>query len=136
MSVIRIEKAYPVPKEAVWKHLIKDELLSLWCMPSKGFALEKGQRFEFNIPSNIFFSGTFQNEVKDFSNGEFLSYKCTSTKPKLDTIVKWTLAEANGETKLAIEHSGFKGSQWLTKTMLASGWRKMMNVHLLEKLTK
>ena len=134
MSVIRLEKIYPVPKEAVWEYLIKDELLSLWCMPSNGFALEKGQKFDFNIPSNIFFSGIFHNKVMDFQSETFLSYQCTSTKPKLDTIVKWTLTEKNGKTKLTLEHSGFKGTQWLTKIMLASGWRKMMNSHLYDKL--
>jgi len=134
MSSIILEKTYPVPKEAVWEHLVKDELLSSWCMPSKGFALEKGQKFEFNIPKNIFFSGTFNNKVMDFNDGAFLSYQCTSAKPKLDTIVKWTLAEKNGGTKLALEHSGFKGAQWLTKIMLASGWKKMMNEHLYKIL--
>jgi len=136
MSIIKLEKTYPVPKEVLWEYLIRDELLSSWCMPSKGFALEKGQRFEFNIPKNMFFSGIFNNKVMDFHNGEFLSYQCTATKPKLDTIVKWTITERYGETKLALEHSGFKRSQWLTKIMLAAGWKKMMNEHLYEKLVK
>ena len=135
MSEIRLEKSYPVSKEVVWEHLIKDELLSAWCMPTKGFALEKGQEFDFNIPSNIFFSGTFHNTVTDFSKGAFLSYKCTAMKPKLDTAVKWTLTEQGGKTKLTLEHSGFRWSQGLTKMMLASGWKKMMNEHLYSKLT-
>jgi len=136
MSIIKLEKTYPVPKEDVWEYLIHDELLSSWCMPSSGFALSKGQKFEFNIPSNLFFSGTFNNTVLDFNDKTFLSYKCTATKPKLDTVVKWTLTEMNGETKLAIEHSGFRGTQWLTKIMLKSGWEKMMNEHLRDKLKK
>jgi len=136
MSIIKLEKTYPVPKEVLWEYLIRDELLSSWCMPSKGFALAKGQKFEFNIPKNIFFSGTFGNKVMDFHDEEFLSYQCTATKPKLDTIVKWTLIEKSDETKLVLEHSGFKKSQWLTKIMLTTGWKKMMNGHLYEKLTK
>ena len=136
MSAIKLEKTYPVPKDVVWEHLVNDELLSAWCMPSNGFALSKGQKFEFNISSNLFFSGTFNNTVLDFNDKTFLSYKCTATKPKLDTVVKWTLTEMNGETKLAIEHSGFRGTQWLTKIMLKSGWEKMMNEHLRDKLKK
>ncbi|MCL2840440.1 MAG: SRPBCC domain-containing protein [Defluviitaleaceae bacterium] len=136
MSSIRLEKTYPVPKDAVWAYLIKDELLTSWCMPTKGFVLEKGQGFVFNIPPNIFFSGTFHNTVIDFEDGALLSYKCTATKPKLDTIVKWTLIEKNSTTQLALEHSGFKSTQWLTKIMLKSGWKKMMYSHLYETLVK
>jgi len=135
MSVINLTKTYPAPKSVVWEHLIKDELLSSWCMPSTGFALEKGQNFTFNIPSNIFFSGVFNNTVLDFKDETFLSYKCTSTKPKLDTVVKWSLVETAGKTTLSLEHSGFRASQWLTKIMLKSGWSKMMNAHLHDKLT-
>jgi len=135
MSVINVTKTYPAPKSVVWEHLIKDELLSAWCMPSTGFALEKGQHFTFNIPSNIFFSGVFNNTVLDYKNETFLSYKCTSTKPKLDTVVKWSLVETAGKTTLSLEHSGFRTTQWLTKIMLKSGWRKMMNAHLHDKLT-
>jgi len=47
-----------------------------------------------------------------------------SAKPKLDTVVKWTLTEAVGETTLALEHSSFRGSQWLIKIMLAAGWKR------------
>jgi len=135
MSVIRLEKTYPAPKEVVWEYLVTDELLSSWCMPSKGFSLVKGQKFDFNIPPNIFFSGTFHNTVLEFSDGAFLSYQCTTTKPKLDTVIKWTLTEQGDKTKLGLEHSGFKTSQWLTKIMLKSGWEKMMYSHLHEKLS-
>ena len=135
MSTIHLEKTYPVPKEAVWEYLVRDELLSSWCMPSKGFSLCKGQVFEFNITPNFFFSGTFYNKVTDFSECAFLTYECTSQKPKLNTVVKWALTEKNGETKLSLEHSGFKGIQWFTKIMLASGWKKMMESHLHGKLT-
>jgi len=136
MSVIKLEKTYPAPKEAVWAHLINDELLSSWCMPCNNFALEQGREFVFEIPSNVFFDGTFYNKVMDYSENDFLSYKCESKKPKLDTVVSWTLTESGSETKLTLEHSGFRGSQWLTKIMLAAGWKKMMNTHLYEKLAK
>ena len=135
MPTIKIEKIYLAPKEALWEYLIKDELLSSWCMPSKGFVLQKGQTFEFNIAKNIFFSGTFNNTVTDYSEYKFLSYQCLATKPNLNTTVKWTLSEENGKTKLSLEHSGFKTYQWLTKMMLTTGWKKMMEYHLYEKLT-
>jgi uncharacterized protein YndB with AHSA1/START domain len=134
MSIIRLEETYPAPKETVWAYLINDELLSSWCMPTRDFALEKGQEFVFTIPSNVFFDGTFYNKVMDYSDNAFLSYRCIAKKPRLDTVVKWTLIEKGSETKLALEHSGFKASQWLTKIMLTSGWKKMMNSHLYGKL--
>ena len=134
MSTIYLERTYNAPKEAVWKYLIDDELLGKWCMPCTGFALEKGQKFDFNIAPNTFFSGTFNNTLEDFENFLHLSYKCTSTKPKLDTIVKWTLLETDGKTTLKLEHSGFKSTQFATKAMLKSGWEKMMNQHLEAEL--
>ena len=60
----------------------------------------------------------------EFDDDVRLSYRCMSAKPKLDTVVKWTLTEAVGETTLALEHSSFRGSQWLIKIMLAAGWKR------------
>jgi len=134
MGLIQLKKTYPTTKEVVWDFLTQDTLLSSWCMPSKGFSLEKNQEFVFEIKPNAFFNGTFHNTVMDFDAGVFLSYKCTSAKPRLDTVVKWTLVEEDGKTTLSLEHSGFRGSQWLTKIMLASGWKKMMREHLLNKI--
>ncbi|MCL2235148.1 MAG: SRPBCC domain-containing protein [Defluviitaleaceae bacterium] len=128
--MIKLTKTYNASKEAVWKHLVDDELLSGWCMPCKGFALEIGQKFDFNIKPNAFFSGIFNNTVTDFKEFAHLSYRCTSSKPKLYTIVKWELNETDGKTTLSLEHSGFRGSQFLTKAMLRSGWKKMMDKHL------
>ena len=130
MSTIKLEKKYPVSKVKVWEHLIKDELLTSWCMPSSGFALEVGQEFVFQIEANAFFDGTFYNKVTGYDEHKFLAYQCIAKKPVLDTVVKWTLAEQNGETLLKLEHSGFKGSDFMIKAMLKSGWRKMMNDHL------
>ena len=134
MATIKLEKQYPVSKQKVWEYLVKDELLTSWCMPSKGFFLEKEQEFIFEIDANAFFDGTFYNKVTDFDEYNFLTYKCIAKKPVLGTVVKWTLTEQNGETTLALKHSGFKGSDFMTKTMLKGGWKKMMNDHLYNKL--
>jgi uncharacterized protein YndB with AHSA1/START domain len=136
MSVIKLEKTYPVPKEKLWEYLTQDALLSSWCMPTKNFALENGKEFMFEMPPSIFWDGKFHNKVKDFKACAFLSYECLSERPRLNTVVSWTLTEENGKTKLVLEHSGFTGSNWLTKIMLAGGWKKMMNKDLLSKLTQ
>jgi len=52
MSVIKLEKTYPVPKEALWNYLIKDELLSSWCMPTKNFNATVSPQF---IKAEIYF---------------------------------------------------------------------------------
>ncbi|MCL2573851.1 MAG: SRPBCC domain-containing protein [Defluviitaleaceae bacterium] len=135
MSAIKLEKVYPTTKDAVWAYLVKDELLSSWCMPTKGFALEPGEDFVFEMSASAFWDGVFYNTVTDFDEHKFLSYKCTAKKPRLETMVKWTLTEQEGKTKLTLEHSGFKGKDWLTKIMLKSGWKKMMDEHLYKKFT-
>jgi len=134
MATITLEKKYPVSREKVWTHLVNDELLSAWCMPSNGFALEKGQEFVFKIDPNAFFDGTFYNKVIDFDEYNSLMYQCIAKKPVLDTTVKWILKEQDEETTLILEHSGFKSSDFLTKAMLKSGWKKMMNEHLHDAL--
>ena len=135
MSVIRLEKTYPVPKESVWSFLVNNELLSSWCMPTKGFALAKGQTFSFEMKPSIFWDGKFHNKVMDYEEFSFLTYECISNRPSMTTVVKWMLTEENGKTKLSLEHSGFKGKDLLTKIMLTGGWRTMINTHLYEKLT-
>ena len=134
MAAIKLEKRYPISKEKVWTYLVNDELLSSWCMPCNGFALEKGQEFVFEIDANAFFDGTFYNKMTEFEEQNFLVYQCIAKKPALDTIVKWTLTEQDGETILMLEHSGFKRSDFMTKAMLKGGWKKMMNEHLYDKL--
>jgi len=134
MATIKLEMQYPVAKDLVWEQLIHDELMSDWCMPCNGFALTKVQEFTFNIDSNAFFDGTFYNTVIDFADGEFLAYRCVAKKPVLDTVVRWNLIEQNGITTLTLEHSGFKGSAFMTKAMLTAGWKKMMTEHLARKL--
>ena len=136
MPKIKLEATYAAPKEKVWEHLVKDELLSLWCMPCDGLELKKGKRFTFSIPKNAFFDGTFYNEVKDFEEFEELEYKCKAKKPKLSTTVEWKLKEKDGQTRLKLEHEGFKPHQILTMLMLKAGWKKMMNSSLREKLAQ
>jgi len=136
MSAINLEKTYPSSKEEVWKYLVNDELLSTWCMPAKGFSLDKGKEFLFEMAPSVFWDGKFYNKVMDFEENNFISYECISKRPRLSTVVKWTLSEENGKTMLSLEHSGFRGFDWLTKTMLAAGWKKMMNENLYNKLTE
>jgi len=135
MSAIKIEKTYPVPKETLWAYLTSDELLSSWCMPSYGFALEPGETFVFQMPSSAFWDGKFHNKMLDFEELVFLKYQCIAKRPKLDTIVAWTLMQEGEQTKLVLEHSGF-GGKWLIKIMLAAGWKKMMNEHLYKKISE
>ncbi|MDR3287330.1 MAG: SRPBCC domain-containing protein [Prevotellaceae bacterium] len=135
MSTIRLEKIYPVSKEIVWEYLTNNEHLSSWCMPAKNFILEKEKEFMFENTPSIFWDGKFFNKIMDFNVNKFLSYECYNQRSKLNSIVSWTLTEENGGTKLALEHSGFKVSHWLTKMILTGGWKKMMNTDLYNKLT-
>jgi len=132
MSAITLQATYPAPKEAVWAYLVNNELLGKWCMPAKDFALAPGQCFTFESQPSPFWDGRFYNTVIDFEAHERLSYQCVAKKPALDTTVTWTLTEQDGKTTLALEHSGFQGSDWLTKKMLAGGWKKMMCTNLAE----
>jgi uncharacterized protein YndB with AHSA1/START domain len=134
MSAIKLEDAYPVSKEKVWAQLTDDALLSAWCMPTKGFYLEKGKEFIFESKPSVFWDGKFYNTVKDFAKNEFLSYTCVNKRSKLESVVCWTLTEEGGGTRLALEHSGFKASHWLTRLMLTAGWKKMLRVHLSKAL--
>ena len=133
--MIKLSKTYPVSKEALWAYLIEDELLSSWCMPSKGFALQRGREFTFEMRPSLFWDGKFHNTVTGFKPYGFLTYDCIMKRPSIRTTVKWTLTQEDGKTTLELEHDGFKG-KWITKIMLTSGWKKMLNRHLYNKLVK
>lgn len=134
MATINIQKSYPVSKKELWKWLTQDELLSQWCMTSKGFELRDGNNFVFETKANPFWGGVFKNHLTDFVMYESLSYDCLANKPMLTTQVTWTLSDQGGETLLSLEHSGFAWHQLLYKNMIEKGWHKMMHQHLSDKL--
>jgi uncharacterized protein YndB with AHSA1/START domain len=135
MSTIKLEKNYPIAKEAVWEYLTTDELLTSWCMPSYNFSLEKGKEFRFEVTPSKFFDGIFINTIIDYDICSFLTYQCENKKSGLKTIVTWKLVEENRSTKLSLEHSGFRRFKELfTKIAITGGWKDMMNKKLYRKL--
>ena len=135
MAAIKLSCAYPVSKEKIWEYLTSDKLLSLWCLPSKSFALEKGREFKFQSEPSAFWDGVFINTIIDFDAHSFLSYKCINEKTKLNTVVTWTITSGNGSAQLSLEHSGFRPfKDLLTKIALTGGWKNMMEKKLYKEL--
>jgi uncharacterized protein YndB with AHSA1/START domain len=136
MASIRLSKVYGAPVSLVWEYLTSDARLGSWCMPSENFSLEKGRKFKFKGEASKFWDGKFDNTVADFESPSMLSYRCESKSLGLDTVVTWRLEQrGEGETRLSLEHSGFRALRDLaTRFALASGWRKMLNEHLAREL--
>ena len=131
MASIRLSAAYPVSRDAVWKHLTDDALLGLWCMSSEGFALEKGRKFELRGEPSRFWDGVFHNTVIYYDPQAFLSYRCESRVPALDTVVTWKLVGTKDYTELSLEHSGFRPvKDMFVRQALASGWKRMLDCGL------
>ena len=134
MSAIVIERVYPAAKEVLWQWLTEDERLSQWSMKCQGFVLEIGNVFIFETPSNPIWGGILKNTLIEFEMYELLVYTCQTTKPVLDTRVKWELTEAEEGTKLRLTHGGFTMKQFMNQAMLNNEWKRMIHEFLPEKL--
>lgn len=133
---IKITKVFDASVDDVWEALTNKELLSEWLMPCD-FVAKVGHEFQFKTKSAIGFSGVIHCKVIAIKEKELLSYSW-SGGPLKDTVVVFRLSPQNGQTRLDLEHSGFKNSisNLLVRKILANGWKKIITVRLFNNLAK
>jgi uncharacterized protein YndB with AHSA1/START domain len=134
MGTIKISYVYQKSKDVVWAHLTHEDLLNKWCVPTSGFSLQIGKIFRFESNPSTYWKGIFINTILDYKVCKSLSYRFECEKKKLDTTVTFQLEEANGKTKLLLEHSGFKFKDFFTKLHIKHGWEEMIYDNLDRKL--
>jgi uncharacterized protein YndB with AHSA1/START domain len=118
---LKFEVTYPHPPEKVWRALTDPEAIAQWLMKNN-FEPRVGYKFQCRVePQPRGWSGTVDCEVLEADPPRRLVYSWCGSG--LDTIVTWTLEPAGENTKVRLEHTGFRGLRGLMiSRMLGKGW--------------
>lgn len=134
MSSIRVERTYPHPRGTVWRALTDSELLARWLMPND-FEPRLGHRFTFQTEPAPGFDGVVHCEVKEITDQQSLVLSWRGGP--VDTIVRFTLEDVEGGTRMVMEQSGFQGVKaWLVSRMLKAGCRTIYGTRLPQVLAE
>lgn len=133
MSDIVVDEVLPHTPEAIWKALTTGALIDRWLMKSTGFEAVKGTRFSLRAAPLGAWDGVVHCEVLDVVVGERLSYSWRGGDDsneqygsRLETVVTWTLAPADGGTRLRMVHSGFVlPRNDMAYRAMSDGWKKL-----------
>jgi uncharacterized protein YndB with AHSA1/START domain len=118
---LRFEAFYDVPVAEVWRALTDAKALSEWLMPND-FEPTVGHQFRFRDKPQGGWDGIVHCEVTEIIPEQRLSY--TWKSDALDTTVTWSLQGHGADTRLVLEHKGFRGlSALMISMMLSRGWR-------------
>jgi uncharacterized protein YndB with AHSA1/START domain len=128
MAKIRFEGLYPFPKAQVWIALTDPEAMAEWLMPND-FRAELGHRFTFRTQPAPGFDGIVQCELLVLEPHDRLAYSWKGGG--IDTIVRWTLEDHGGSTRVIMEQDGFTGVRGLmVSQLLKGGWKRMIDGRL------
>ncbi len=128
---LAIERIYPYSPEHVWQALTDPVRLGKWLMKND-FRPEIGHQFHLETKASVGFNGIVRCEVTEVDAPHRLSYTWSGGMLSKSTLVCWALEPtADSSTRLNLEHSGFEGvAGVLVGSLMASGWRKMLNDRL------
>ena len=127
-GIVRVDRVYPHPREAVWRALTTPELLARWLMPND-FEPRVGHTFTFRTDPGPGFDGIVRCEVLELVDGERLVLSWRGGP--LDTRVRFELIDEGDGTRLTMEHTGFEGLKArLVQRILAIGSRTIYGKRL------
>lgn len=128
MTDIRIVREYPHPPAKVWRALTVPALMALWGMRPEGFAPVVGTRFKFIAKPQPGWRGFVECEVLEARAPSVLRYAWVGDEDGKPTYVTYALEPHEIGTRLAFEHTGFRGvgGFLLAKLMMGPGWKKML----------
>lgn len=113
-QAIVLDEVFPHAPATIWKTLTNGELMGRWLMPPKGFEPVAGSHFTFQTKAAGEWDGTIHCQVLEVVPNERLSYAWRGGHEsnqgygsKLETVVTFTLSEAETGTRLRLVHSGF-----------------------------
>jgi uncharacterized protein YndB with AHSA1/START domain len=122
---------YPHPPEAVWTALTDPRALAEWMFPND-FAPVVGREFRFQVDPTPGYSGLMECRVLRVEPLRALSWSTLDVpkdpakpRPK-PVIVTWTLAPAEGGTRLHLRVDGLENLSWLHRLMMRFGWGTMV----------
>ena len=131
---IVVDEVFPHAPETIWKTLTTGELIGRWLMAPTGFEPAVGKRFTFQTKPAGAWDGVIHCEVLEAIPNERLAYAWKGGDEgnvgygsRLETVVTWTLARADGGTRLRLVHSGFvtpKNDSAFAS--MSGGWAKVI----------
>jgi len=112
---IVIDELFPHAPETIWKTLTSSELMGKWVrMAPSGFEPVVGNHFTYQTTPAGGWDGVIHCEVLEVIPNQLFRYSWRGGHESnvgygapLDTIVTFTLARAEGGTRLRMVHSGF-----------------------------
>lgn len=134
-SSIRIhrEAIYQHPRSRVWRALTEPALLGKWLMQPEGFAPVVGTRFILRAGEpHRGWRGFVECEVLAVEEGRLLRYSWNGDPDSPPLLLTLRLEDAEGGTRLVLDHEGFAGARgWmLAKLMMGPGWGRMLRKRL------
>ena len=115
-QAIAIDEVFPHTPETIWKTLTTGHLMARWLkMEPTGFEPVVGTSFTYQTTPSGAWDGTIQCEVLEVIPGRRFVYSWKGGHEDnvgygspLDTVVTFTLEQAEGGTRLHVVHSGFR----------------------------
>jgi len=112
---IVVDEFFPHAPETIWRTITTSALIGRWLkMTPVGFEPVTGTRFTMQTTPAGAWDGVIRCEVLDAIPNRRLVYAWTGGHAAnvgygalLDTVVTWTLTEAEGGTRVRMVHSGF-----------------------------
>src|SRR5258705_13136180 len=122
-STFVLERVYPVPPEKLWRALTENPLIAQWLLKND-FEPVVGRKFQFRSEPVPNWDGVIDCEVLIVDPLKRLSYSWSSLR--LDSVVLFTLAPAEGGPHVRMEPSGFRPDQQQAYGGAKYGWQKFL----------
>lgn len=119
-----VERVFPHPPEKLWRALTERSLIAQWLM-NNDFEPVVGRKFQLKAEPMPNWNGIVDCEVLVIAPFKQLSYTWGSMG--LESVVLFTLAPAEGGTRLRMEQSGFRHDQEANYRGAMYGWQNFFD---------
>lgn len=111
----------------VWRALTDPALIAQWLMEND-FAAQEGHRFTLRDKPRFNWDGIVHGKVLEVDEPRRLTYTWIGGNDMPETTVSWFLQGQNGQTKLTLSHTDFRGLKYgLIGRLLKKGWNDMLH---------
>ncbi len=129
---MRFERTYPHPREAIWCALTDRRALEQ-CWLEADFDPARGRRFALRGLARGPWGGLVRGEVLEAARPSRLRYSWSAEGRGAPSFVTWELYEEGENTRVVLEHVGFRGPRArLASTLLCLAWRGYLRRELPE----
>lgn len=132
---IVVDEVFPHAPETIWRTLTTSALMGRWLkMKPVGFEPTEGRHFTFQTTPAGAWDGVIRCQVLEVTPNRQLAFAWKGGDEanvgygsRLDTVVTWTLSEAEGGTRLRLVHAGFVLPRNETAfNNMSNGWKQVV----------